>query len=44
MWEGFLEELGLEMIGLEGEGEWEREIKAAEGTACAKVQRRKSGI
>ena len=44
MWEDFLEELGLEMIGLEGEGEWERKIKAAEGTARAKVQRQESGI
>lgn len=39
IWEGRLEELGLEMIGLEGEREWERKVKTAEGTACAKEQR-----
>lgn len=30
IWEGFMEELGLEMITPEGEREWERKIKQKE--------------
>lgn len=30
IWEGFPEELGLEMIALEGEREWERKIEQKE--------------